>query len=115
MNDDFNSPILIAQIFEAVRIINGCKDGSQQLDEHSLNLLKKQMNLYVSEVLGLKPEDETSGKGNQLDGVMQLLLDIRKSARDRKDWATSDQIRDELLKAGIVIKDGKDGTTWEMN
>lgn len=115
MNDDFNSPILIAQIFEAVRIINGCKDGSQQLDEHSLNLLKNQMNLYVYEVLGLKPEDEFSGKGNQLDGVMQLLLDIRKSARDRKDWATSDQIRDELLKAGIVIKDGKEGTTWEMN
>jgi cysteinyl-tRNA synthetase len=115
MNDDFNSPILIAQIFEAVRIINGCKDGSQQLDEPSLNLLKKQMNLYVYDVLGLKPEDEFSGKGNQLDCIMRLLLDIRKSARDRKDWATSDQIRDELLKAGIVIKDGKEGTTWEMN
>ncbi len=115
MNDDFNSPILIAQIFEAIRIINGCKDGSQQLDEPSLNLLKKQMNLYVYDVLGLKDEDEFSGKGNQLNYVIQLLLDIRKSARDRKDWATSDQIRDELLKVGIIIKDGKEGTTWEMN
>jgi len=114
MNDDFNSPVLIAHIFDAVRIINGCKEGSQQLDEPSLDLLKKKMNLYVYDVLGLKPEEEFSGKGNQLEGVMQLLLDIRKSARDRKDWATSDKIRDELLKVGIVIKDGKEGTTWEM-
>ncbi len=115
MNDDFNSPVLIAHLFEAVRIINGCKDGSQQLDEPSLNFLKKQMYLYVYDVLGLKPEDETSGKMNQLEGVIKLLLDIRKSARDRKDWATSDLIRDELLKAGIIIKDGKEGTTWEIN
>lgn len=115
MNDDFNSPVLIAHLFEAVRIINGCKDGSQQLDEPSLNFFKKQMHLYVYDVLGLKPEEETSGKMNQLEGVIKLLLDIRKSARDRKDWATSDLIRDELLKAGIIIKDGKEGTTWEIN
>lgn len=115
MNDDFNSPVLIAHLFEAVRIINGCKDGSQQLDELSLNFLRKQMHLYVYDVLGLKPEEEKTSKMNQLEGVINLLIDIRKSARDRKDWATSDLIRDELLKLGIIIKDGKEGTTWEIN
>ena len=114
MNDDFNSPILIAHLFEGVRIINSVHDKKESLTAEDIALLGKLMNAFVTEILGIIPEHDPN-KGNQvLDGIMQLVLEIRNNARTNKDWATSDKIRDELAKVNIAVKDTKDGATWSI-
>jgi cysteinyl-tRNA synthetase len=110
MNDDFNAPILVANLFEAVKFINAVSDDKASITKEDLLLLNKEMKGFVLDVLGLKPE--TGAGDNRLMPVMDLVLDLRQSARTNKDWTTSDQIRDGLAAAGIVVKDGKDGTTW---
>lgn len=110
MNDDFNTPILIANLFEAVKLINSCKDGKANISKEDLALLKTEMNRFALDVLGLKMEN--SAGDNRLAPVMDLVLELRQNARLNKDWTTSDQIRDGLANAGIVVKDGKDGTEW---
>lgn len=114
MDDDFNSPILISQLFEATRIINGAKAGTEKLSADDLETLKSAMNAFVFDVLGLKSEDEAQGNSEKLDGVMQMLIKMRNQARVDKNWALSDQIRDELLAIGIQLKDGKDGTEYSL-
>ncbi len=113
MDDDFNSPVLIAQLFEAVKFINLVKDGKSLLNTQDKKLLSQAFDGFVFEVLGLKKEDKLS-KDNNLDGVVQMLIDMRKEARDRKDFAASDRIRDDLSKLGIQLKDGKEGTTYSV-
>lgn len=115
MNDDFNSPVLIAHLFEAVRIINSVNDGKESITSHDLELLQNTMNTFVFEVLGLKNEQENGMGSKALEMVMQIILDQRVQAKKRKDFATSDQIRDLLLSGGISIKDTKEGTLWEVN
>jgi cysteinyl-tRNA synthetase len=112
MNDDFNSPIAIANLFEAVRITNSVKDGNLKINPAELDLLNNMFKTFIFEILGLL--DNESGEGNDglVDGLMQTIINIRKEARTKKDWPTSDLIRDELAKLGIVLKDGKEGTTW---
>ena len=110
MNDDFNAPILVANLFEAVKLINGALHGSASISNEDLNLLKTEMHAFVEDVLGLTSTDKAAD--NKLSPVMDLVLDLRQEARDRKDWGTSDKIRDALSAAGIVVKDTKDGTTW---
>ncbi|MFT7344423.1 MAG: cysteinyl-tRNA synthetase [Lentimonas sp.] len=110
MNDDFNAPILVANIFEAVRFINSVNDGSAKISKHDLSELKKEINAFVFDVLGLDLKEDKSD--NRLSPVMDLVLDLRSTARADKDWGTSDKIRDGLAQAGIVVKDGKEGTTW---
>ncbi len=110
MNDDFNTPILIANLFEAVKYINSCKDGKSSVSSADLETLKKEMSIFVYDVLGLKNESNVSD--DRLTPVMDLVLELRDNARTNKDWTTSDQIRDGLAKAGIVVKDGKEGTEW---
>ncbi len=112
MNDDFNSPIVIANLFEAVRIVNSVKDGKMKINPKELQLLNKTLNDFVFDILGLVDSDAAEGNGQLVEGLMQTIIDIRKEARVKKDWATSDLIRDELAKLDIVLKDGKDGTTW---
>ncbi|MDR0333944.1 MAG: cysteine--tRNA ligase [Dysgonamonadaceae bacterium] len=115
MNDDFNSPILVSHLFEAVRIINSAKDGNESLTIADIEVLKETMQTFVFDVLGLI--DETKGAGvdsSIINGLMDLIIDIRKTARENKDWATSDKIRDELKAAGIEIKDTKEGVTWKI-
>jgi len=68
------------------------------------------MQAFIHDVLGLKAENNQTE--TRLAPVMDLVLDLRQQARSNKDWTTSDQIRDGLAKAGIVVKDGKDGTSW---
>ena len=114
MNDDFNSPIVIANLFEAVRIVNTIKDGKAQINAEELALLNKLFQDFVFEILGLVESGTTEGNGDLVEGLMQTIIDIRKQARANKDWATSDLIRDELAKYDIVLKDGKEGTTWSM-
>ena len=112
MNDDFNSPIVIANLFEMVRIVNTVKDGKAQINAKELELLNKTLNEFVFDILGLVDSNAAEGNGDLVEGLMQTIIDIRKEARAKKDWATSDLIRDELAKFDIVLKDGKEGTTW---
>ncbi len=110
MNDDFNAPILIAQLFEAAKNINLINDGKAQITSSDLSLLKASMEAFVYDVLGVQGEQNEGEK--RLPKVMELILDLRQKARANKDWTTSDQIRDGLAAAGIVVKDGKEGTSW---
>ena len=115
MNDDFNSPVLIANLFEAVRIINSVNDGKESITTEDLVTLKNAVNTFVFNVMGLHSEGENNSGGKALDTVMQIVLEQRAEAKKRKDFATSDQIRDLLLAGGITIKDTKEGTVWQVN
>lgn len=115
MDDDFNTPILISHLFDAVRVINGAKAGTEKLSSGDIEVLKKSLNEFVFDVMGLKPEETAGGSNDKLDGAVQLLIKMRNQARADKNWALSDQIRDELLNVGIQLKDGKDGTEYSLN
>jgi cysteinyl-tRNA synthetase len=116
MNDDFNSPILIAQLFEASKFINGVKEGHETVTQKDLALLKKTMQGFIFDVLGLLDTvHQDSVNSEQLAGAVALLIALRNQARSNKDFATSDQIRHQLLEVGIQLKDGKEGTTFSLN
>lgn len=115
LDDDFNSPILISYLFDAVRIINGVKAGTEKLTSEDLDKLKNAIHAFVFDVLGLKAEEENEGNLSKLDGTVQLLIKMRNQARAEKNWTMSDQIRDELAEIGIQLKDGKDGTEYSLN
>ncbi|NNM23762.1 MAG: cysteine--tRNA ligase, partial [Flavobacteriaceae bacterium] len=116
MNDDFNSPILIAQLFEATKHINAIKEGTASISETDLKVLTQTMHDFIFDVLGLLDlTSEGKNDTNKLTGAVALLIDLRNKARADKDFATSDKIRDELQEVGIQLKDGKDGTTFSLN
>lgn len=111
MNDDFNTPILISHLFDGVRAINSAKDGDLKMDAATIDLLKSVYKSFVFDVMGLRAED--AGSDNDLlDGLMQTIIELRAEARDRKDWGTSDKIRDDLTALKVQLKDGKEGTSW---
>jgi cysteinyl-tRNA synthetase len=114
MNDDLNSPIVIAQLFDAARIINLVKEGKEKLSENDLAALGKFYRTFMVDILGLVPEEQSGQKDEIISGLMDTIIDIRAEARAKKDFATSDHIRDKLLKVNIQIKDGKEGATWEV-
>ena len=114
MNDDFNSPVLIAHLFDAVRMINSVNDKKETISATDIETLKRVMHTFVFDVLGLVDETKTTGGSDVIEGLMKLILDIRRSARENKDWATSDKIRDELKEAGVEIKDTKEGVEWRL-
>lgn len=114
MNDDFNSPVLIAHLFEGVKYVNLLNDGKETLHAEDLALLQNTLNNFVYDVLGLVNE-AVEGNSDTLNGVVALLIRLRKEARENKNWALSDQIRDELLALGVQLKDGKEGTTFSIN
>ncbi|MFA4864609.1 MAG: cysteine--tRNA ligase, partial [Bacteroidales bacterium] len=113
MNDDFNSPVLIAQLFDAVRIINLVKEGKEKLSGEDLALLRQTYREFIVDILGLVPEEQSGWKDELISGLMDTIIEIRQDARAKKDFSTSDQIRDKLLKINIQIKDGKEGASWE--
>ena len=116
MNDDFNTPILIAHLFEGVKFINQIKEENETIIATDLALLKTTMYAFIYKVLGLENNSTAENGGeNKLSGVVEMLIKMRRNARDNKDWALSDKIRDELLALGIQLKDGKDGTTFSVN
>jgi len=115
MNDDFNSPILIANLFEAVKWINLINDGKESLSSKDLELLTSTMNTFVFDILGLENAQMQDDNSEKIDGLVHLLIEMRKKARDDRDWALSDKIRDELMDLGIQLKDGKEGTTYSLN
>lgn len=111
MNDDFNTPVVVAHLFDGVRVINSVKAGSEQLTVEDLQLLKDTFRTFIFDILGLL--DEKSGDNSELtEQLVRLLIEIRLDARAHKDWATSDRIRDRLKEIGIQLKDGKEGTEW---
>ncbi len=114
MNDDFNSPVLVSHLFDAVRVINSVADKKETLTTDDIELLKELMQIFVFDVLGLIDESEGNANSDVINGLMNLIIDIRKSARENKDWATSDKIRDDLKAAGVEIKDTKDGVEWRI-
>ncbi len=115
INDDLNSPVLISHLFDGVRIINSAADGSEKLDALSLDKLKNMFDTFVFEILGLR--DETTGMtGEKLTGdLMDIIIGLRQEAKNNKDWATSDKIRNMLKDAGISLKDLKDGAEWSRD
>lgn len=113
MNDDFNSPMVIANLFEAVRIINSVHDKKEKVSPEDLVLLKGIFDTFLFDILGMKYEKGGDDR-EVLDGLMQLVLTIRQKSRETKDWGTSDQIRDALQKLHINVKDGKDGSSWNV-
>ncbi len=114
MNDDFNTPTLVAHLFEAVKVINSAIDKTESLTSGDIDSLRVLMNTFVFEVLGLVDEADSAAGSGVIEGLMELVLDIRKSSREKKDWATSDLIRDQLQKVGIQVKDTKDGAEWRI-
>jgi cysteinyl-tRNA synthetase len=112
LNDDLNTPILIAQLYETVRLGNLVATGQEKITTTDLTLLRKTASLMLFDILGI--QDEQNAGSNQLEGVMDLLLHLRQQAKSNKDFATSDQIRDQLAAVGIQIKDGKEGATWSL-
>jgi cysteinyl-tRNA synthetase len=115
INDDLNSPILIAHLFDGVRIINSIHDGKASINEVDLDSLKSLYHTFVFEILGLKNENDTSSRSNEiLSEAIGLILELRQEAKINKDWATSDRIRNELTRMGIEVKDRKDGFEWQL-
>ena len=114
MNDDFNSPVLIAHLFEGVKWIHLVREGKQRISASDREILQGAMMAFVFDVLGLETPHGESGETEKLDGVVQLLIDMRNKARADKDYATSDEIRDALSSLGIQLKDGKEGTTYSL-
>jgi cysteinyl-tRNA synthetase len=116
MSDDFNTAKVLANFFELVPVINSIRDGHlliSALDSTTLTLMQKTFQVYLIDIFGLKEENtEDTGK---LSSVIQLLIDIRKEARSRKDFMTSDKIRNQLQEMGIQLKDEKDGAmSWTL-
>ncbi|HKR03699.1 MAG TPA: cysteine--tRNA ligase [Bacteroidia bacterium] len=110
MNDDLNTAMVIAQLFEAIRIINSADAGTEAVTEEDIALLSKIYKNFVFDILGFK--NEKGSDESDTDGLMQLILSIRADVKAKRDFATSDKIRDELTKLNFVIKDGKDGASW---
>ncbi|PRZ27968.1 cysteine--tRNA ligase [Flavobacterium granuli] len=114
MNDDFNSPILIAQLFEGVRFVNLLNDGKESLNATDLEIFAAAMHAFVFDVLGLEDEKLADNSNDKLEGTINMLIGMRNQARADKNFALSDQIRDQLIALGIQLKDGKEGTSFSL-
>lgn len=114
MNDDFNTPILIAHLFEGVRYINLLKDNKETISVADLEILTNTINAFVFDVLGLENQKAADSSNAKLEGTINMLINMRNKARANKDFAMSDHIRDQLLVLGIQLKDSKEGTTFSI-
>lgn len=114
MNDDFNTPILIAKLFDAVKHINLIKESTESITNQDKDLLLQTMQNFTFDILGLENKKSSNVDSEKLSGVVELLIQLRKEARENKDFATSDKIRDQLAGLGIQLKDGKEGTTYSL-
>lgn len=114
MCDDFNTPVVIANMFEISHLVNLISDKKETITEADKTQLKENFEIIFSEILGLKSE-QSDNTSNIIEGLMSIIAQMRAEARANKDWAKSDMIRDRLSEVGITIKDGKDGAKWEIN
>jgi cysteinyl-tRNA synthetase len=117
MNDDLATPQVISHLFEACSVVNKLVDHKATICADCLKELSETMHLFVEEILGLKSEhgNNNDAREEAFGKVVDMVLDLRAKAKAAKDWATSDQIRDELAAAGFEVKDTKDGVTWKLN
>ena len=116
MNDDFNTPVLIAVLYDAVKVVNSVAAGRMALDAGGIEALKALFNEFAHDILGLQPENTAdAGGSDRTDGLMEVICTLRGEAKANKDWATADLIRDRLADLGVQIKDGKDGTSWTFD
>ena len=113
MNDDLNTPIVISHLFDAAKVINGAADGHLKLSQADIDELKWVFDTFLFDILGMRDESSSDNSG-LVDGLMQMILDIRAVAKANKDWGTSDRIRDGLKALGVTVKDGKEGATWSV-
>jgi cysteinyl-tRNA synthetase len=109
-----NSPVLLAHLFDAVRVVNAVNEGHKTISQEELNMLKRIFKTFVIDILGLTDETTASSNSQILDGLISMILKERIEAKSKKDFATSDRIRDELAKLGVIVKDKKDGFEWEI-
>jgi cysteinyl-tRNA synthetase len=116
MDDDFNSPMLIAHLFEAVKFINLILHKNHPINSDQWQTINTMLEVFIHEVLGIAPVKEFSDDTEEtLNKTVELLIKIRNKARAQKDFETSDNIRDQLLQFGVQLKDGKDGTQFTLN
>ena len=116
MDDDFNTPKAISRLFELTNKINAYKDGHldiNNLSQATLTKLQEKMEIYLKDIFGLE-EEMSNADDSKLAGLMDLVIDLRQISRAEKNWATSDKIRDGLDALDIILKDGKDGTSWTI-
>jgi cysteinyl-tRNA synthetase len=114
LNDDLNSPVLLSYLFDTVRNINSVLEGSEKLNNADLEELKSLYRTFVFDILGFKDESVVQGDEKLTGNLIKMILNMRQEAKNRKDFGTSDKIREELTKLGVTIKDRKDGADWEM-
>ena len=114
LNDDMNSPILIAHLFDGVRIINSALDKKEGLTADDISMLREIMHTFVFDILGLLPESDPQSGNKVIGNLVEIILEMRREARTNKDWAASDRLRDALANAGVNIKDTKEGVSWEL-
>jgi cysteinyl-tRNA synthetase len=113
LDDDLNSPILLSHLFEAVKFINSVADGTEKINDNSLESLKELFATFIFDILGLKDEKAASGDELLTDSLMKIIIGLRQDAKNNKNWKASDEIRNELKNAGVVLKDTKEGAEWE--
>ncbi len=115
INDDLNTPIAIAHLFDGVKMINNIKDGKETITTDDLESLKNLFKTFTFDILGFVNENETKSESKDItSNLMNFILEIRQNAKNNKDWDTSDKIRDQMKALGIEIKDGKDGAEWTI-
>ncbi|WP_289741243.1 cysteine--tRNA ligase [uncultured Duncaniella sp.] len=119
MDDDMNTPIVIANLFDALRLVNQVKDGHAKATQADIDELKAVFDIFLVDILGVRTEMAGSGDNGEalrpFEQAMDLLLEMRAKAKANKDWATSDLIRDRLAAIGFTVKDTKDGTEWKLS
>ncbi len=115
LDDDFNTPKALARLFELVPRVNSLKDGKLAIEHllpETLHRLQQTFKDVIFDIFGLKDENSKQGGDDLLEGLMSFIIDLRAESRERKDWHTADKIRDTLTALNIILKDGKDGTSW---
>lgn len=114
LNDDLNSAIVLSHLYEAATIINSAVAGTVNLTQADIDEVRGLYDTFLFDILGIKDDKQQGNNSDAFGKAMDILLDIRAKAKENKDWATSDRIRDELTEAGFEIKDGKDGAEWKL-
>jgi cysteinyl-tRNA synthetase len=114
MNDDLNTPVVISQLFEAVKLINLIHDNKEKIDKEGIEELKELFSIFIYDILGLVNEKTDKASESLQNGLIKILLDLRIKAKNNKDYAAADAIRNKLSELGVIVKDTKDGYEWEI-
>jgi len=114
LEDDLNTPVLIANLFEGLKILRSLDSGKETVDAQGLERLKNLYHHYVEEILGLTPPKQSATHGGLTESLIRILLDLRLEAKKEKNFGLSDRIRDALMEAGIEVRDKKDGYEWSF-